>query len=181
MAGYLADRGSGIHPTWRQASQVVRFPARNAVSPAIQNFQKSFGKVPNTQLDIGIIGPARWSRQTLTLVGRGSPDPARMIDRRSPGHSHEGDLRSGVSAGSGDPRRTSAGGRCSFSIWLWKIQAGGDNRGVREGARSSCGWQIGPLCDSQRSPRFQDGSAAIAAVSSAEERIGSVRGPGRVC
>ncbi len=35
-----------------------------------------------------------------TAVGRGSPDPARLIDRRSPGHSHEGDLRSGVSAGS---------------------------------------------------------------------------------
>jgi peroxiredoxin len=34
-----------------------------------------------------------------SAVGRGSPDPARMIDRRSPGHAHEGDLRSGVSAG----------------------------------------------------------------------------------
>ena len=26
---------------------------------AVQNFQKSFGNVPNTQLDIGIIGPVR--------------------------------------------------------------------------------------------------------------------------
>ena len=26
---------------------------------AVQNFQASFGKVPDTQLDIGIIGPAR--------------------------------------------------------------------------------------------------------------------------
>jgi len=33
-------------------------------------------------------------------VGRGSPDLARMIDRRSPGHAHEGDLRSSASAGS---------------------------------------------------------------------------------
>jgi peroxiredoxin len=31
-------------------------------------------------------------------VGRGSPDPAHMIDRRSPGHSHDEDLRSGASA-----------------------------------------------------------------------------------
>jgi peroxiredoxin len=33
-----------------------------------------------------------------TPVGRGSPDPAHMIDRRSPGHSHGGDVRPGVSA-----------------------------------------------------------------------------------
>ena len=33
---------------------------------AVQNFQKSFGKVPKMQLDIGIMRPARWSRQTLT-------------------------------------------------------------------------------------------------------------------
>jgi peroxiredoxin len=31
-------------------------------------------------------------------VGRGSPDPAHAIDRRSGGRSHEGDLRSGTSA-----------------------------------------------------------------------------------
>jgi peroxiredoxin len=37
---------------------------------------------------------------TQPAVGRGSPDPAPMIDRRSPGHAHEGDLRSSVSAGS---------------------------------------------------------------------------------
>jgi peroxiredoxin len=34
------------------------------------------------------------------LVGRGSPDPAHMTDRRSPGNPHEGDLRSGNPAGS---------------------------------------------------------------------------------
>jgi peroxiredoxin len=33
-------------------------------------------------------------------VGRGSPDPARMIDRRSPGNANDGDLRSAVPAGS---------------------------------------------------------------------------------
>jgi peroxiredoxin len=32
------------------------------------------------------------------VVGRGSPDPVRMTDRRSPGHSHEGYLRSGGTA-----------------------------------------------------------------------------------
>jgi peroxiredoxin len=31
-------------------------------------------------------------------VGRGSPDPAHRIDRRSPGHSHGGEVRPGVSA-----------------------------------------------------------------------------------
>jgi peroxiredoxin len=36
----------------------------------------------------------------LAAAGRGSPDPAGMTDRRSPGHAHDGDLRSGVSAGS---------------------------------------------------------------------------------
>jgi peroxiredoxin len=34
------------------------------------------------------------------VVRRGSPDPARQTDRRSPGHSHDEDLQAGVSAGS---------------------------------------------------------------------------------
>jgi peroxiredoxin len=46
------------------------------------------------------VGAEPLLRLATTAVGRGSPDPDRLIDRRSPGHSHEGDLRSGVSAGS---------------------------------------------------------------------------------
>jgi peroxiredoxin len=37
-------------------------------------------------------------RAPVNAVGRGSPDPAQMTDRRSPGHFHGGDLRSGDSA-----------------------------------------------------------------------------------
>jgi peroxiredoxin len=46
------------------------------------------------------VGAEPLLRLATAAVGRGSPDPARMIDRRSPGHAHEGDLRSSVSAGS---------------------------------------------------------------------------------
>ncbi len=46
------------------------------------------------------VGAEPLLRLATAPVGRGSPDPARMIDRRSPGHAHEGDLRSSVPAGS---------------------------------------------------------------------------------
>jgi peroxiredoxin len=45
------------------------------------------------------VGAGPLLKLATAAVGRGSPDPARMIDRRSPG-THEGDLRSGVPAGS---------------------------------------------------------------------------------
>ncbi len=63
--------------------------------------------------------------QILAFVGRGSPDPARVPDRRSPStgvcsdgripydptaHWRAGDLRSATPAGSGDPRRTGGAG-----------------------------------------------------------------------
>jgi peroxiredoxin len=44
------------------------------------------------------VGAEPLLKLAAAAVGRGSPDPARMIDHRSPGHSHEGNLRSGVSA-----------------------------------------------------------------------------------
>src|SRR5215813_1383811 len=40
------------------------------------------------------IGSEALLKLAAGVVGRGSPDPARATDRRSPGHSHEGDLRS---------------------------------------------------------------------------------------
>jgi peroxiredoxin len=46
------------------------------------------------------VGAEPLLKLATAAVGRGSPDPAHMIDRRSPGHAHEGDLRSGVTAGS---------------------------------------------------------------------------------
>ena len=52
------------------------------------------------ELAIGAGPLLKLATAIVTPVGRGSPDPARMIDRRSPGQSDEGDLRSSVSAGS---------------------------------------------------------------------------------
>jgi peroxiredoxin len=44
------------------------------------------------------VGAEPLLKLAVGAVGRGSPDPSHMIDRRSPGHAHEGDLRSGDSA-----------------------------------------------------------------------------------
>jgi len=44
------------------------------------------------------VGAEPLLKLAVGAVGRGSPDPAHMIDRRSRGHAHEGDLRSGDSA-----------------------------------------------------------------------------------
>jgi peroxiredoxin len=76
------------------------------------------------------VGAEPLLRLATNDVGRGSPDPARMIDRRSPGHSHEGDLRSGVSAGSETRAEHAHGAKDDPSLARSRLNRSGLKAGV---------------------------------------------------
>jgi peroxiredoxin len=95
-------------------------------------------------------------------VGRGSPDPARMIDRRSPGHSHEGDLPSGVSARSEiRPENALSNGSAQLGVKDYRSLAG--SRLNRSGLKA------GVSAPDFRLPRIDGGELALA-----EQRGGRV-------
>jgi peroxiredoxin len=89
-----------------------------------------------------------------TAVGRRSPDPARMIDRRSPGHSHEGDLLSGVSAGS-ETRAEHAAANGSAP------HGANDDPSLARSRLNRSGLQVGVRAPDFRLPRIDEGELSL--------------------
>jgi peroxiredoxin len=88
-------------------------------------------------------------------VGRGSPDPARMIDRRSPGHAHDGDLRSADSAWSETrAERAPVNGSAPLGVK--------DYRSLAASRLNRSGLKAGALAPDFRLPRIDGGDLSLA-------------------
>jgi peroxiredoxin len=88
-------------------------------------------------------------------VGRGSPDPAHMIDRRSPGHFHGGDLRSGDSARSETgAEHTAANGSAKHGEQ--------DYRSLAASRLNRKGLKAGEAAPDFRLPRIDGGELSLA-------------------
>jgi peroxiredoxin len=93
------------------------------------------------------VGAEPLLRLATTAVGRGSPDPAPTIDRRSPEHSRDGDLRSGVSARS----ETSAE----------HAHGANDDPSLARSRLNRSGLKAGALAPDFRLPRIDEGDLSL--------------------